>query len=392
MRHQVVEARARRRVRRPGRPRSRGPGRTGASSRRTAGVLPAATTRAVLVVLDLDQRRLGVTGEARDRPRVRVGFLELVDRLRHQQLLPLRQRHGPLHVAGGARPRESPVHGVEGRDETTLAGDVGKGSGQVTNGVAQLGLERRLQGCAQREDGRRPLPPLVDMGEAAVLELVEAPQRQLGVAVLQHGACHPRRQRDEATLGHLVRWVDEHAEGRVTECTSSTRDAGRSLRRQAAATASCAPTTIGSTLVPRPARPESPVRVPPAAPGGYFGCDLRGSPDRLALVAAADDALLRPSHQRHSAVMMIAPTNEPMIPLACSSRPSPASRLINRPTDERADEAGHDRHGPVDTAAGPSEDQLRACADQHAEQDDAEDEHGVSITPARAQDAIIPRG
>ena len=229
----------------------------------------------------------------------------------------LRQGHGPLHVAGGARPRKRPVHGVEGRDEaSSLAGDVGKGPGQVTNGVAQLGLERRLQGSAQRENGGRPLPPLVDMGEAAVLELVEAPQRQLGVAVLQHGACHPRRQRDEATLGHLVRWVNEDAQGRVTRCAWSTRDAGRGLRRSRSHSLVRADHHWVDAS-PAPDRPESPVRVPPAR-AGYFGCDLRGSPDRLALVAAEEEALLRPSHQRHSAVTMIAPTNEPMIPLARS--------------------------------------------------------------------------
>ena len=226
------------RVRRPGTPRSPGPGRRAHGLGEQLAVLPAATTRAVLVVLDLHQRRLGVTGEARDRPRVRVGLLELVDRLRDQQLLPLRQGHGSLHVAGGARPRQSPVHGVEGSDEPALAGDVGKGPGQVADRGAQLGLERRLQSPPQREEGRRPLPRLVDVGETAVVQLVEAPQRQLGVAVGHHGARHARRQRAEAALGHLVRRGHEQAERRVAEGTSSTRDAGRRRRRARTAVAS----------------------------------------------------------------------------------------------------------------------------------------------------------
>jgi CIC family chloride channel protein len=45
--------------------------------------------------------------------------------------------------------------------------------------------------------------------------------------------------------------------------------------------------------------------------------------------------------------------------------------------DERADEAGDDRHGPVDLAVLPPQDELRAGADDHAEEDESDDEHGT---------------
>ena len=49
------------------------------------------------------------------------------------------------------------------------------------------------------------------------------------------------------------------------------------------------------------------------------------------------------------------------------------------PADQRADESGHDRQCPVDAGVRSAEDQLGTCADEHAEQDDAEDEHAQRI-------------
>ena len=63
---------------------------------------------------------------------------------------------------------------------------------------------------------------------------------------------------------------------------------------------------------------------------GQRGLDLRGSPDRLAARSAAVGRF-RLFHQRQPAVSSTAPTREPMMPLGLRSRPSPDSRLINRP-------------------------------------------------------------
>ena len=91
----------------------------------------------------------------------------------------------------------------------------------------------------------------------------------------------------------------------------------------------------------------------------------------------------RPCHQCQPAVTMIAPTIEPMMPLGRSSRPSPAIRLMSSPPDERPDQTGREGERPVDARAAAAEDQLGGGADDHAEQDDAEDEHAVSVGPPR---------
>ena len=55
----------------------------------------------------------------------------------------------------------------------------------------------------------------------------------------------------------------------------------------------------------------------------------------------------------------------------------PGEQADEEAADERADEAGEDRHGPVDLAVVAAEDQLRGGADEHAEEDESDDEHGT---------------
>ena len=134
---------------------------------------------AVLVGLDLDQRRLRRSAEAGDRPGVRVGLLELVRRAVDDELLDLLERRVALDVlrerATVVLRLRSPECDVEQLRRRRLADGADGGSECV--------LERCLERLAEGEQRRLPLPALVDAGEAAVVQLVAEVERELEVLV-----------------------------------------------------------------------------------------------------------------------------------------------------------------------------------------------------------------
>ena len=91
---------------------------------------------------------------------------------------------------------------------------------------------------------------------------------------------------------------------------------------------------------------------------------------------------LRRLNQSQPAVTITAPTIEPMSPLGRRSRPSPASRLISRPpTKEPISPAQNARLQSI-APCGLAQQKLCGGARDHAEEDDCEDQHGRSLTPA----------
>ena len=170
---------------------------------------------AVLVDLDLDHRGLRRAAEARERPRVRVGLLELVGGAVDDELEQLRARALALEVLGE---RRRVVLGLDGaqRDVHLLGPDVALGRAQRLD---QPGLEARLQPCAQRQQRRLPLPLLGDAVEAAVVQLVTEVERELEVLVGQ-------RVRGDRRLGrpHAVRVAHERVEESVRQRAARDRE------------------------------------------------------------------------------------------------------------------------------------------------------------------------
>ena len=105
-------------------------------------------------------------------------------------------------------------------------------------------------------------------------------------------------------------------------------------------------------------------------------------------VAERQRVTLRVRLQRQTAVTMTAPTMEPMMPLGRSSRPSPAMRLASRPPTKEPTRPGDEGHRPVDALAPSAQDELGGGADEHAEEDHADDEHGLSIGPVRTRHRV----
>jgi hypothetical protein len=160
---------------------------------------PPRIAAAVLVRLDLDQRRLRPAAEARQRPRVRVGLLELVRGPVDDELEELLERASSLEVLGQRR---------------RLVGGLDLAQRQVHRPAAgwhrhvapQVRLEARFELGAQREQRRLPLPARVDAGQAAVVQLVAEVQRQLVVLVAadrrrRGQRCDRACQRVEQELG-----------------------------------------------------------------------------------------------------------------------------------------------------------------------------------------------
>ena len=138
-----------------------------------------AAAAAVLVELDLEQGGLGPRREARDRPGVRIGLLQLVggavdDVLEHLLARPLR-----LQVAGERRPGvlgDDPLQGLADRGELDRLR-------RAATSSATAASKGTLQGREEGEQRRRPLPALVDPADAAVVELVGDVEGQLQVFV-----------------------------------------------------------------------------------------------------------------------------------------------------------------------------------------------------------------
>ena len=84
---------------------------------------------------------------------------------------------------------------------------------------------------------------------------------------------------------------------------------------------------------------------------------------------------------RQIAVMITAPAIEPIRPLGFEREAIARDQTRQQSTDERAAQAGNERDRPIDRAALPPEDELGECADEDAETEDGENEHGRTISP-----------
>ena len=132
------------------------------------GVGLAGPAVAVLVGLDLHDRRLGSPAEARQGPGVGVGLLALVGGAVDGELTELVEGALRLQEAG----ERGPVGGVEELTESGRhrgGGDRGK--------EPDIGPQGRFVPAfevgGQPDEVRVPLPTVVDPGEAAVVELVD---------------------------------------------------------------------------------------------------------------------------------------------------------------------------------------------------------------------------
>jgi hypothetical protein len=173
------------------------------------GVHALGPAAAVLVGLDLHQRGLRRTAQAGDRPGVRIGLLELVRRPVRQELEHLVGGRVALHVA---RQRRGFV-GILDRAQRDVHLLRRGRRADVADGIVQGGLEARLERAAQRQQGRLPLPALVDAGQPAVVQLVAAVQRELEVLVGERVGTGGQRDRRQ-----VVGWLAQRGEqgsGRV---------------------------------------------------------------------------------------------------------------------------------------------------------------------------------
>ena len=75
----------------------------------------------------------------------------------------------------------------------------------------------------------------------------------------------------------------------------------------------------------------------------------------------------------------MAPTNEPMSPLGRNPETVAGQQADEQPADEGADQSGDDGGRPVDASAASAEQELRRGSHEHAEQQDSDDEHGLTL-------------
>jgi hypothetical protein len=194
---------------------------------------------AVLVGLDLHECRLRSALQARQRPGVRIGLLELVGgavRDELQQLLlgrlaldVARQRRPVVGIGDGAQ-RE--VHLLRRRRRV-----------RSRDGRVERGLEGGLEVAAQGQQGRLPLPLVGDARQAAVVQLVAEVQRKLQVLIAQRiggsrqpgrlegvdGLRESRHQRCADLTPRL--WKSEHGKLRTPRRAPTNGPAGRASDR-----------------------------------------------------------------------------------------------------------------------------------------------------------------
>ena len=133
-----------------------------------------AATATVLVVFHCDESRFRVADQTRDRPGVRVGLFEVVQRAMHEVLAHL----FPCALVAQVVRRAHAVDWLRGR-RLHLGG-----RGVARTDVADLAsylVDELLQARPQRERLRVPLPPGIHAGKASIVQLVADIQRQLQV-------------------------------------------------------------------------------------------------------------------------------------------------------------------------------------------------------------------
>ena len=97
------------------------------------------------------------------------------------------------------------------------------------------------------------------------------------------------------------------------------------------------------------------------------------------------------SNQNHAALTIVAPIREPMIPLGRRSKPSPAARLKIESAHERAHQSGDEGLAPVDPSRRTTEKQLGAGTDEHAEEDEADEQHAAEYRAGRLDSELPTR-
>ena len=156
------------------------------------GVQTLRAAAAVLVVQELGQRRLGRPGEPRQYPGARVGLLEVVHRPHAQQVEDLLDRRLSTHVRRHRGALELLDHLEHRLSEVAVDGYTGEAG-------AQPALELGLEVGAYGQQARVPLGMVVGVVEAAVVQLVQGPQRQRGIGVV--GRRDPSRVAGRVSYG-----------------------------------------------------------------------------------------------------------------------------------------------------------------------------------------------
>ena len=139
-----------------------------------------------LVVQQLGEGDLCRPAQPRQHERLRVRLLQVVDAALHQELEHLLPRRVPAQVRRQGRPLDHLGH----REQTVRNGSLRLQSllDDVGGPEPQLGQEPVLQGTAQTEEVGVPLPAVVDVVEAGVVQLVGSPQGGVHVVVVEGGA------------------------------------------------------------------------------------------------------------------------------------------------------------------------------------------------------------
>ena len=147
--------------------------------RRVHPLRPAA---AVLVALHLEQRRLRRARQARDRPAVGIGLLQLVERSGGR-----RTRGTPRCRPSTSRRRESETPSSPSSSAEEEIADLDRDrprSARPTRALQRV-EEGLLEHRPHSEQRRAPLPARVDAREGAVVQLVAEVERQLQVVVAE---------------------------------------------------------------------------------------------------------------------------------------------------------------------------------------------------------------
>jgi hypothetical protein len=179
-----------------------------------AGMEPLGTAAAELVGLDLRQRDLRPSVEARDRQRVWLILLELIGRAVDEELTELVDAGGALQV-----PRQRRAVG-SAEDLGEPLGNCARVHALEGHRLPQRGFEPPLEAPPERQQGGFPFPLVVDLGKAAVVQFVEHVEREVQVLAAQRVV---GRQRDGA---ELVRDLPEGAQHALRQRPAGVRQAG----------------------------------------------------------------------------------------------------------------------------------------------------------------------
>ena len=156
-------------------------------------------TAAVLVEFDRDECRLGLPRQSRDRPRVRVALLEVIQRAMHEVLPHLLPRAAVAQVVRRSR-------SVDRLDRERLHLVGRHTSGPISPTSRRTAVRNApLESAAQLQQAGIPLPSRVDAREAAVVQLVADVERQLQIQPVWIGFADRCGHPGELPLGRATR-------------------------------------------------------------------------------------------------------------------------------------------------------------------------------------------